>query len=183
MKVFLIRHARTVWNDERRIQGWADIEPYEEAIRIFYERMKTINEKPDVIFSSDLKRALISAEIIKRIYGDVPIFIDWRLRERNMGKVEGELYEEIKGKYPELWGTVDVRPEGGESVLDMADRLRRFANDFIWFSNINGWKVAFIVSHQLAIEVLRRIFLNKDIDETIWNNLIGSAQWIELELS
>ena len=100
-----------------------------------------------------------------------------------MGKVEGEFYEEIKTKYPELWGTVDVRPEGGESILDMADRLKRFINDFIWFSNINGWNTAFIVSHQLAIEVLRRAFLNEDIDESIWNNLIGSGQWIELELS
>jgi len=57
-RIYLIRHARTIWNDEKRIQGWADIEPYEEAKKFFLEKVKTINDKPSAIFTSDLKRAL-----------------------------------------------------------------------------------------------------------------------------
>lgn len=182
MKIYLIRHARTVWNDEKRIQGWADIEPYEKAKEVFLDKVKNIPDKPDVIFSSDLKRAIISANLIKTLYPDVLILIDWRLRERNMGKLEGKFYNEIKEKFPELWGTVDVAPPGGESIIDMAERLEKSARDIIWFSEVMGYNVVFIISHQLAIEVLRRIFLKEPINTSLWENLIGSGDWIELDI-
>jgi len=73
-RIYLIRHARTVWNDERRIQGWADIEPYEEAKRIFLDKVRAIKDKPSAIFTSDLKRAIISAQLIREIYPETPIF-------------------------------------------------------------------------------------------------------------
>ncbi len=182
MKIYLIRHARTVWNDERRIQGWADIEPYEEAKKIFLEKVRKIPDNPDVIFSSDLKRAIISANLIRQLHPNTPILLDWRLRERNMGELEGKLYEGIREEFPELWGTVDVAPPGGESILDMAERLEKAVKDILWFSEINGYKVVFVISHQLAIEVLRRILLKEPVDKTIWENLIGSGDWIKLEL-
>jgi len=181
-RIYLIRHARTVWNDERRIQGWADIEPYEEAKRIFLDKVRAIKDKPSAIFTSDLNRAIISAQLIREIYPETPIFIDWRLRERNMGDLEGLFYTDIRDKYPELWGSVEVRASGGESVLDMAERLKMCLEDILWFSRKNDYKVIFIVSHQLAIEVMRRLLLGEPIDRGIWENLIGSGDHILINL-
>jgi Fructose-2,6-bisphosphatase len=181
-RIYLIRHARTVWNDERRIQGWVDIEPYEEAKRIFLDKVRAIKDKPSAIFTSDLKRATISAQLIREIYPETPIFIDWRLRERNMGDLEGLFYLDIRDKYPELWGSVEFRAPGGESVLDMAERLKISLEDIIWFSRKNDYKVIFIVSHQLAIEVTRRLLLGEPIDRGIWENLIGSGDHILINL-
>ncbi len=181
-RIYLIRHARTVWNDERRIQGWADIEPYDEAKKVFLEKMKLIEDKPHAIFTSDLKRAIISAQLIREIYPQVPIFVDWRLRERNMGELEGKFYMEVKDKYPYLWGTVEFKAPGGESVLDMAQRLKRAVDDILWFSQENDYEVIYVISHQLAIEVIRRIILEEPIDEGIWKNLIGSGDHFLLNL-
>jgi probable phosphoglycerate mutase len=181
-RIYLIRHARTVWNDERRIQGWADIEPYEEAKRIFLDKVRAIKDKPSAIFTSDLKRAITSAQLIREIYPETPIFIDWRLRERNMGDLEGLFYVDIRDKYPELWGSVEVRAPGGESVFDMAERLKMSIEDILWFSQKNDYKVIFVVSHQLAIEVTRRLLLGEPIDGGIWENLIGSGDHILINL-
>ena len=181
-RIYLIRHARTIWNDEKRIQGWADIEPYEEAKKFFLEKVKTINDKPSAIFTSDLKRALTSAYLIREIYPATPIFIDWRLRERNMGELEGLFYLDVRDKYPQLWGTVEFRAKGGESVLDMAERLRKAIDDILLFSQKYGYEVIYIISHQLAIGVMKKILLNEPMDGSIWENLIGSGDYFLLNL-
>jgi Fructose-2,6-bisphosphatase len=146
------------------------------------EKVKTINDKPSAIFTSDLKRALTSAYLIREIYPATPIFIDWRLRERNMGELEGLFYLDVRDKYPQLWGTVEFRAKGGESVLDMAERLRKAIDDILLFSQKYGYEVIYIISHQLAIGVMKKILLNEPIDGSIWENLIGSGDYFLLNL-
>ncbi len=181
MRVAVIRHARTRWNDAKRLQGWVDTEPYPEALTSFWERTQDIPFGPDVVFSSDLKRARVSAQMFLQRYGDVPVIYDWRLRERHMGEWEGRYSQEIKEKHPEVL-RVDFRIPGGESVLDVYERVSRFAGDMVWYSSKRGWTKVFIVSHQITMEVLRRVLLGIPVDQTVWENLRGSGDWFEVEV-
>lgn len=87
--VGLIRHAKTRWNEERRIQGWSDsplsavgreqAESWAPALAgMGFER----------IVSSDLGRARQTADLINELL-DLPISEDRRLRERDFGALEG----------------------------------------------------------------------------------------------
>jgi len=108
------------------------------------------NKKFDVIFCSDLKRAVDSANLVFK--GISPIIVDKRLRECNYGKfnaypnsiVEPMRKKEcILNKFP-----------NGESYEDVKNRVADFL-DFLK-ENYNGKKVA-IITHKapnLALEVL-----------------------------
>ena len=66
MELYIIRHGKTYWNNEKKIQGWADIELTESGRRVAYdsaEGMKDIHF--DAIYSSPLKRAYETACILK----------------------------------------------------------------------------------------------------------------------
>ena len=89
--IYLVRHGQTDWNLEGRYQGRIDIElnskGREQASEI-KEKLKEI--KFDKVFSSPLKRALETAQIIR----DDDIEIDERLIERCNGELEGKLKSE-----------------------------------------------------------------------------------------
>ena len=55
MELYIVRHGKTYWNDEKRIQGWADIELTESGRQVAFdsaEGMKDIHF--DGIYSSPL---------------------------------------------------------------------------------------------------------------------------------
>ena len=58
MELYIVRHGKTYWNNEKKIQGWADIELTESGRQVACdsaEGMKDIHF--DAIYSSPLKRA------------------------------------------------------------------------------------------------------------------------------
>ena len=66
MELYLIRHGKTIWNAENRLQGRTDIELNEEGIaaaKELGEKLKNIHF--DMIYSSPLKRAFNTAELIR----------------------------------------------------------------------------------------------------------------------
>ncbi|NPB04070.1 MAG: histidine phosphatase family protein [Thermotogae bacterium] len=181
MRIVLIRHARTRWNDAKRLQGWSDTEPYPEALTSFWKMTEDIPLRPDVIFTSDLKRAKISGKLLLERYGSVPLIADWRLRERHMGKWEGRYSQEMVEEHPEILD-VSFRMPGGESILDLYERVSKFADDLKWYCEKRDWQNVIVVSHQLAMETLRRKLLNLPVDGTMWDNLRSSGQWVLVEV-
>jgi 2,3-bisphosphoglycerate-dependent phosphoglycerate mutase len=77
------------------------------------------------VFASDRRRAFETAEIA---FGDtdVPLFLDWRLRECDYGELTGgpahRVVDEVKTR-------IDVPFPGGESYRDVVERMRRFLDD------------------------------------------------------
>jgi broad specificity phosphatase PhoE len=87
------------------------------------------------IYSSDLGRALKSAEIMAEPYGLRPVIIP-DLRERSFGIWEGMTFAEIKERYPEefeAWAGNPVKysPPGGESTVEVKDRVIRALDEII----------------------------------------------------
>ena len=124
--LYLIRHGRSVWNAENRMQGQAD-PPLDdvgrEQARALAERLK--GETFNAIYSSPLLRAKETTEIAfasHTLRG--PIKFDDRLMERHLGEWTGLTWDEIEGRYPASghgqWRIVG--PPGGEGQAALVAR-------------------------------------------------------------
>ncbi len=90
MKIYIVRHGRTNWNNERKAQGISDIPLNETGIEQAYETKKNIeNLDIDLIICSPLLRAKQTAEIINRDK-NITIMYDDRIIERDFGEFEGK---------------------------------------------------------------------------------------------
>ncbi len=143
-------HGTTKDNEIGISSGWSDVELSTLGEKQSIELRSKISEKKfDVIFSSDLKRALRSAQLA--FEGMAPIIPDARLRECNYGTFNGRSSEIVE---PMQERHIVEKFLDGESYEDVKGRL----DDFIQFlkKNYDGKSVA-IVSHQapqLALDVL-----------------------------
>ena len=133
-KLTLIRHGETDWNAKRRIQGQLDA-PLNDVGRAQAEAigLRYRDETVDVLISSDLSRATQTMQPIANACG-LEVFYDSRLRERNLGVLEGLYYAEAEEKMPRLLDVfrsrqIDTPLEGGESLREFAKRVSEFLTE------------------------------------------------------
>ncbi len=99
-RLILWRHGRTEWNLIGRFQGQKDVDLDEVGIAQAEEAAHRVAAyAPDVIVSSDLRRASRTAECLSGLL-DKPASFDSRLRERYFGTWEGLTMTEISEKFP-----------------------------------------------------------------------------------
>ena len=105
--LLLVRHGETDWNREGRWQGWAD-PPLNDTGRAQARALADeLKEAPfDAVYSSDLRRAHETAEIVAAPHG-VPVLVDPRLREIDVGSWSGLTRAKIEARFPG-----GVRPDG-----------------------------------------------------------------------
>ena len=135
-ELWLIRHGQTDWNLEGRYQGQSDVPLNTSGLA----QAKALAASLDwqafaALYSSDLARAYQTAQAISA-YTGLPIHIDRRLREINQGEWQGRTLDQIRAVYNE--GTqarnvtidpVTARAPGGESVLEVSQRMAAAADD------------------------------------------------------
>jgi len=127
-KVILVRHGETVWNQEGRFLGQSDLVLNEKGgIQAQEAADLLVGEKIDLVFSSDLLRALITSRAIASIH-NTPVRIIPSLREINFGDWEGLTFKEIKTRDPALlneWleDPFKVRIPGGETAQEVWCRV------------------------------------------------------------
>ena len=101
-RLLLVRHGITEFNSTRRFAGYSNVEMsadgYQQVEKL---RDRLANEKIDAVYSSDLKRALVTAEILSSRH-KMDIVACPELREINYGAVEGLTFDEIGQRYPEV---------------------------------------------------------------------------------
>ena len=126
-RILAIRHGETAWNVDGRIQGQLDV-PLNDLGRWQVHRLALAVADEDIaaIYSSDLLRALETAQAVSRGSGD-PIVTDPGLRERGFGTFEGLSYTEINARWPEMgerWRRRDPSfgAPGGETLNDFYAR-------------------------------------------------------------
>ena len=150
IKITYFVHGTTTDNEKGVSSGWFDVELSELGIKQSKELTDQIKDKHfDVVFCSDLKRAVQSAELT---FGDsVKIIQDKRLRECNYGTFNAGLSEVVE---PMQEKNITNRFPDGESYEDVKARINDFLEDLK--KNYDGKLVA-IVAHkapQLALDVL-----------------------------
>lgn len=121
--VYLVRHGETAWNRERRFQGHLDI-PLNPAGLIQAEQLaqNLKSEVFDAVYSSDLRRAVQTAEIIAREHGLTVVALK-ELRERSMGEWEGLTQEEVAARFPDWSQRIVEGKNGIESLAALQDRM------------------------------------------------------------
>jgi 2,3-bisphosphoglycerate-dependent phosphoglycerate mutase len=118
--LILLRHGNSVWNQENLFTGWVDVDlsdlGRQEAKRAG-ELLAESGLKPDLLYTSRLKRAINTANIAldaaNRSWIDVKR--DWRLNERHYGALQGKDKAQTLAEYgPEqfqIWRrSFDVPP-------------------------------------------------------------------------
>jgi probable phosphoglycerate mutase len=133
-RIIAVRHGETAWNVDTRIQGQLDIGLNEKG-QWQAERVgrALADETIARVYASDLKRAQNTALAIARHNSqlmDREVHLHHGLRERGFGKFEGHTYAAIEAQWPDesqRWRQrdPDFAPEGGESPLQVMDRVAR----------------------------------------------------------
>lgn len=122
---FFVRHGQTGWNAERRLQGQSDIHLNSEGLKqagLAAAHLQQVHL--DLIVSSPLRRAVVTAEIIAESHS-APIVLADALKERNFGSFTGMKVQEVQKQY-ELESVAeihDLNPADGESFEEMAGRF------------------------------------------------------------
>jgi broad specificity phosphatase PhoE len=131
--LILARHGETDWNREGRFQGHADPPLNERGREQAHALAQLLDHEPlDAIYSSDLRRAHETAQIVAEQKG-LPVLVDPELRERDVGPWTGLTLSEIEQRFPEqirLWreGTIsagETRESLGARVVEAARRIAR----------------------------------------------------------
>jgi len=163
MKLLLVRHGETDWNLERRYQSYSDIQLNQAGIQQAQALARRLSkEKIDIIYSSDVSRAVETANYISREQEPVPaIRCDSRWRELAFGKWEGLNHTEIQAQWQtevNAWyeDPVNISPPEGETMLQMSDRVRSALNEV---QKKNEDETILIVSHGGTIQILLCILL------------------------
>lgn len=183
-RLILLRHGQTDYNATGRMQGQMDtklskigVAQAENAAR--YLATMGIN----YILSSDLSRAADTARIVASVCG-VPMDVDERLRETNLGEWQGQSRDEVDEKYPgaRLRWRHDARwaPPGGEARLEVARRARTVINELMC-THLN-WDdgAVLVVAHGGTIGSLTSDLLELSIQQHHMFSGLGNTCWAQL---
>ncbi len=185
----VVRHGETVANVEHVYQGQSHGELNDKGIVQAYELKEALmGQSLDIIFCSDLKRAVDTAEIIAGDR-DVEVVYDKRLRERFLGELQGKKIDDST-KYCDF-GDLDCGSErvcnslhgavcngeddgvgeecvgimGVEPIEEMFNRVNSFVKDIREIAGLKGYKNILVVSHGITINVFKAISLGEGVEE------------------
>ncbi|UOQ45989.1 histidine phosphatase family protein [Halobacillus salinarum] len=145
-----IRHGSTFWNKIGRAQGSMNIPLDDEGkdhACLLANRLK--GEKWEYLISSDLLRAVQTAEIIAELNPHLSLIQDKRLREIDGGKIEGTTEEERVQRWGKDWRTLDL---GREDTSSVVERGMDCIND--WIEKYPGKNVLFVTHGGMIKQLL-----------------------------
>ena len=132
--LILVRHGQSFWNKERRFTGWADISLTEQGkseAKFAGRLIKELNIKFHAYFTSRLKRAINSLEIILKILDkkNTGIIKTDALNERHYGELTSHNKDEIIKKYGDkqvqIWRrSFDIPPPAMDSQHPYKNKIK-----------------------------------------------------------
>lgn len=129
-------------------------------VKIQAKKLK--KKKIDLIFSSDLLRTRQTAGIVSKKLGIKPKY-DKRLREFDVGFLNGRPLEELNNFFGREENRFKKRPSGGENYSDIKKRVRDFLKDI---DQRYSGKTVLIISHQAPLMIFGAVvkgFSNQEI--------------------
>ncbi|MDE5858882.1 MAG: histidine phosphatase family protein [Oscillospiraceae bacterium] len=153
LKIYFVRHAEAMGNVLEFFQGRTDCEVSEKGekqLALLAERFRDI--AIERIYSSPLKRTLLTAEAVNKYHG-LPIIKDEGLIEINGGVWEGKPWADLPKLYPveyDLWQNrmYDFYTKDGEKMTEVFERMKNTVSN-IAAENV-GRTIA-VVSHGCAL--------------------------------
>lgn len=125
--LFAVRHGETQWNRAGIQQGHMDSPLTDRGVEQARSLAEGLADRQiEVIYASDLGRAMRTAEIIAERLA-LPVQPDDRLRERHLGVMQGLTYAQFRERQPDVAaayenGGPDYELPGGESARQRFER-------------------------------------------------------------
>lgn len=149
MQITFIRHPQTEWNILNLLQGSKEgpisAQGQHDAIAL----VEGFREDFDILFSANNSRCLYLANLFF-IRFDKQIIIDDRLNERSFGIYEGkntsEIASEVGWKKLTPIERISRKPNGGESMQDVVNKMSSFLSDVLKNPSFTNKKLVCISS-------------------------------------
>lgn len=170
LRLYLIRHGETDYNQRRMIQGHTEVPINQTGIEQATRLARRMISLPlDVIYSSDVRRAAMTAVILSSHTG-APIQYDPLWRERNPGDLIHKPYEECM----EFFTSAEFHPPGGESLPVFDDRVRVAATELVAreASSSKSRHIAVVSHGMVCAAFLRTHFPDPSLQQHVlrWRN-------------
>ncbi len=160
-QLVLIRHGQSQWNLENRFTGWVDVPlspKGEEEAREAGKKLQGF--RFDCAFTSVLNRAKHTLRLVLEGINqtDLPIEENKALNERMYGDLQGlnkaDTIEKFGEEQVKIWRrSFDVKPPGGESLKDTAERVLPYFQSRIQPALMEG-KTVLVVAHGNSLRSL-----------------------------
>lgn len=182
-RLVLLRHGRTAWNAEGRIQGQLDVEiddtGHAQATAVA-PRLAALG--PAALWSSDSARARQTAAYVAKETGLEPTY-DARLREYYLADWQGRTHADVREGEAALFdrfrnGDFDAVP-GGETTDQVAARMVAALTDLL--ATLAPGELGIAVSHGAAIRDAVPVLLGWPVAERAALHGLDNCGWVELD--
>ncbi len=128
MNIILIRHGQSEGNKSKIWQGYRPSSLTKKGRKQAKKVAEYVqNEKIDYIYSSDLKRALETAEIIAEKFPNISFDTNPLLREAYLGELEGQPHSVLPD-----W---DINPPNGSETFDILCKRAKILLEYLYFKH------------------------------------------------
>ena len=175
MKIYLVRHGETDWNQAGLLQGQTDIALNAQGLEQAREAAERLKEVPfEIAFCSPLIRAKRTAETI---IGDrkITLTTDERLRELNFGPWEGVDIRTIRDAASQPFTNPGsyIPPVGAESFAQLYHRSGEFV-DQVLLPLEGTYETVLVVAHGGVNRSILNPILNIPVDD-FWRVHMGNC--------
>jgi len=178
INLYVVRHGQTVWNVERRFQGWLDsplTESGEKCATDLRNQLSHIHF--DACYASTSPRAYKTLELILPNKKD-DYRMDERLLEIRLGAWQGMTHTQIEDKYPvelELFydDPANFNLEEAETFNEVYSRVKSFIDDVVANQETSN---VLIVTHGVTLKLAQLIFDGAPLGDLVNYNVAHNAQ-------
>jgi 2,3-bisphosphoglycerate-dependent phosphoglycerate mutase len=171
LKLFVFRHSETFDNSRGIFSGWRDSELTPKGLaqaQKIAEQLKRY--RIDYAFTSHLRRARKTLEIVLEAHPHVPVYRDDRLIERCYGLLQGRSKGRVAREDPEWYAQIhrgyELAPPKGESLRMVEIRVISFLEQLKDWLGQNPGNVA-ISCHGNSMRPIRRAFDHLGIEQML----------------
>lgn len=161
-KLTLVRHGQTSHNKLKIIQGQMDTQLNDlgrEQAKLLRDYLERTNFCVDKVYSSDLIRAYETCQIVCNNKYDITK--DQLLRERSFGVLQGSPLDMLRSEAYKAGhdenNFTQFRPEGGETMEEVQDRIHKFCKNEL-FAHAEPSSKIMIVTHGGVIREFMKLF-------------------------
>lgn len=160
MKLYVMRHGLTVWNEKRIIQGRSKnrlSKTGKEQVQKAAENLK--NAKIDIIISSPMMRTIQTANIVNKYHG-VKIFKDDAITEMDQGLLTGRRADSLSDKERALreQRSKELKMENFHERAEVVKEFMRIIKEKYPYENV------LVVTHDCNCCLIDKIIKNEDVE-------------------
>jgi broad specificity phosphatase PhoE len=167
LELILVRHGETDWNKERYFRGHEDVKLNATGIAQADAVAEALKAKVfDAIYSSTLKRALVTARRIAMPH-EIQVREMLALVDINYGAWQGMKERAVAEKYPPLYERWQKTPwkvkfPGGDSAKKAWKRVNTGLRELLF---MHGTGCVVLVSHRIPLKMMTTYLLNKHLKD------------------